>query len=261
MLKQCTKCGEEKKLEEFHKQAAAKDGRFPHCKLCEKARKARKYAEDPDQERLRARASYHRRRDSVRRQQKEHYDENLERMRKRARDYHHSNYEQIRERRKTHNVDPQRKVDYMKRYNRENRPRLRVLARRRHNRLMKTSPEYALQFRLRDRLNKAIKNDSKSGSAVRDLGCSIEELKRHLESKFNSRMNWKNWGTYWHIDHFFPLAQADLEDRVEFLAVCNWRNLQPLTATANMKKGDTVLPEARELFEELKAEFSREAAA
>ena len=114
---------------------------------------------------------------------------------------------------------------------------------------------------MRDRVYKAIASNRKAGSPIRDLGCSVEELKRHLESKFNSRMNWKNWGTYWHIDHFFPLAEADLEDRVEFLAVCNWRNLQPLTATANLKKGDTVLPEARELFEKLKAEFSREAAA
>ncbi len=35
---------------------------------------------------------------------------------------------------------------------------------------------------LRGRLSQAIRNNYKSGSAVRDLGCSIEQLKSHLES-------------------------------------------------------------------------------
>ena len=49
-------------------------------------------------------------------------------------------------------------------------------------------------------------------------------------------MTWDNWGEVWHLDHNFPLAAADLEDRTEFLAVCNWRNLQPLTVKENLEK-------------------------
>src|SRR5208283_3555102 len=44
--------------------------------------------------------------------------------------------------------------------------------------------QFWLVGNLRSRLYKAIKNNQKSGSAVRDLGCSIEFLKQHLEAQF-----------------------------------------------------------------------------
>ena len=105
-----------------------------------------------------------------------------------------------------------------------------------------------------------IKNEAKTGSAVRDMGCTGEEIKRHLESLFDENMTWENYGEYWHIDHIYPLGRANHKDRVEFLAVNNWRNLQPLEAKANMEKGDQVFPEAQELFNKLKKEFSKKQA-
>lgn len=50
---------------------------------------------------------------------------------------------------------------------------------------MKDDPEFKLSVVLRVRLNEALKNNQKTGSAVRDLGCSIAELKTYLESKFH----------------------------------------------------------------------------
>ena len=37
---------------------------------------------------------------------------------------------------------------------------------------------------LRKRLNRALKRNSKRGSAVKDLGCSIEDFKKYIESKW-----------------------------------------------------------------------------
>ena len=115
---------------------------------------------------------------------------------------------------------------------------------------------FRLTSSIRSRLYSAIRNDHKVGSAVGDLGCSIDDLKAHLESLFDENMTWENWGTYWHVDHIFPLAAANKEDRAEFLAVNNWRNLQPLEAKANIAKGDKVTPAARKLFNKLVKEFS-----
>ena len=117
-------------------------------------------------------------------------------------------------------------------------------------------PVFKLSLYLRCRLRKAIVRNQKSGSAVRELGCFIKDLKGHLESLFDKNMTWENWGTYWHLDHIFPLAAANMEDRAEFLAVNNWRNLQPLEAKANLAKGDKVTPAARRLFNKLVKEFS-----
>ena len=94
---------------------------------------------------------------------------------------------------------------------------------------------------LRSRLNKAIKGNYKSGSAVFDLGCSIDEFKVYMESKFQLGMSWGNWGRKtWHIDHIKPLASFDLSDRDELLNACHYTNLQPLWAKDNMMKSDRI---------------------
>ena len=88
------------------------------------------------------------------------------------------------------------------------------------------------------RLHKALKNTFKSGSAVKDLGCSIEYLKAYLEGQFEPGMTWDNWGRRgWHIDHIRPLASFDLTDPEQFKQAVHYTNLQPLWAKDNLKKG------------------------
>lgn len=96
-----------------------------------------------------------------------------------------------------------------------------------------------LRHNLRTRLRMAVANNAKCGSAVRDLGCSIAELKVWLESQFHPGMTWENYGE-WHIDHRLPLASFDLTRREEVLIACNWQNLQPLWALDNLSKGARV---------------------
>ena len=99
--------------------------------------------------------------------------------------------------------------------------------------------QFKLSEILRCRLYQALKNNQKVGSAVRDLGCTISELKRYLESKFQSGMTWDNYGLYgWHIDHIKPLASFDLNDRKQLLEACHYTNLQPLWAKDNLIKSD-----------------------
>jgi hypothetical protein len=98
---------------------------------------------------------------------------------------------------------------------------------------------YRLGISLRTRLYQALKGNYKTGSAVKDLGCTIEELKAHLESQFQNGMSWDNYGLKgWHIDHIIPLASFDLTNREEFLKACHYGNLQPLWAKDNLSKGD-----------------------
>ena len=103
----------------------------------------------------------------------------------------------------------------------------------------KTDIQYRLSNRLRKRLHNILNNDQKSGSAVKDLGCTIDELKIYLESKFQPGMTWDNWTIDgWHIDHIKPLASFDLSDRKQLLEACHYTNLQPLWAKDNLEKGD-----------------------
>src|SRR5208283_4928817 len=74
---------------------------------------------------------------------------------------------------------------------------------------------FKLKESLRTRLSKAVRRKTKSGSAVKDLGCSMDEFRSYIESKFNSGMNWENYGR-WHLDHIMPLCKFDLTNRKEF---------------------------------------------
>ena len=53
---------------------------------------------------------------------------------------------------------------------------------------------------LRMRLCDAVRGNAKSGSAVRDLGCSIAAFKEHIAGLFKPGMSWDNHGG-WHLDH------------------------------------------------------------
>jgi|694.fasta_scaffold32751_3 hypothetical protein len=113
---------------------------------------------------------------------------------------------------------------------------------------------FSVACSLRSRLCSAVKNGQKTGSAIRDLGCTVDDLKAHIESQFQPGMTWNNRGVgdgRWSIDHDYPCSQADLTDRAQLLAVCNWRNLQPMWHGDNVRKGDEVSESAREKFEVL----------
>ena len=98
--------------------------------------------------------------------------------------------------------------------------------------------QYKLRHNLRSRLRKTLHGKAYGLSPVRDLGCTVNELKTYLESKWHPGMSWKNYGLYgWHIDHIKSLNSFDLNNRIEFLRACHYTNLQPLWAADNLKKG------------------------
>ena len=105
--------------------------------------------------------------------------------------------------------------------------------------LRSTDLNFKLKKNLRNRLYIALRDGHKTGSAVRDLGCSIEQLRQHLESRFKPGMSWKNHNHRgWHIDHIRPLTAFNLSDRAQFSQAVHYTNLQPLWALDNIRKGD-----------------------
>jgi len=127
-------------------------------------------------------------------------------------------------------------------YRQNNKDRLNQLNREYRKKLLTTDVNFKLRTNLRYRLKEALKANFKSGSAVNDLGCSIQQLKIYLESKFQSGMTWDNWSFEgWHIDHIKPLASFDLSDRNQLLQACHYTNLQPLWAKDNLSKGAKII--------------------
>ena len=102
----------------------------------------------------------------------------------------------------------------------------------------KNNLEYKLPLMLRCRFRLAIKNAFKSVSCIDLLGCSIEDCRKHLESKFKSGMTWDNHGIKgWHIDHIIPCSSLNLLDIEEQKKCFHYTNLQPLWWYENLAKG------------------------
>jgi hypothetical protein len=150
------------------------------------------------------------------------YKKRLAWMREYAKEYRRNNKEKIAAYKKiynkTHKVN---RVEYQATYFK--------------NRIQ-TDPLYRLRVRLRTRIKMAIKKNLKQGSTIKDLGCSIEFLKKYLESKFYSNMTWSNWGKVWQLDHVKRLADFDLTNREQLLKAVHYTNLQPLTVEDHRKK-------------------------
>jgi len=90
---------------------------------------------------------------------------------------------------------------------------------------------------LRTRLYCSLKNKSqRAGSAVRDLGCSIDFFKHYIGTKFIEGMAWENYGSKWVLDHIIPLCSFNLTNRKQFLNACHYTNIQPLLMRDNLIK-------------------------
>lgn len=130
------------------------------------------------------------------------------RSRRKAKEKYHndSGYNENRRRYKREQQRARREIDthYRSQYNTWRR----IWSKERR----KNNLEFRLKSCLRTRLYNALRGNFRAGSAVRDLGCSIEFLKQHLETQFQPDMTWENYGE-WHIDHIKPLSSFDLTDR------------------------------------------------
>jgi hypothetical protein len=56
-------------------------------------------------------------------------------------------------------------------------------------------------------INTNLKKET-SISTIEHLGCNIKEYKQYLEQQFTPEINWDNYGTYWEIDHIYPLSKG-----------------------------------------------------
>lgn len=90
---------------------------------------------------------------------------------------------------------------------------------------------------LRARLNGALHGNPKLSTTMKLVGCSIEKLKKYLESKFTVGMSWENYGYYgWHIDHIRPCSSFDLSKSRQQRKCFHYTNLQPLWREDNQRK-------------------------
>lgn len=108
------------------------------------------------------------------------------------------------------------------------------------------TPEEITQRRLSNRIGTAMWESLKKNKHRRPwlslVDYTLDDLRRHLESKFVDGMTWENMGQ-WHIDHRRPRSSFSYTkpEDAEFKECWSLANLQPLWAVENLRKGAKLL--------------------
>lgn len=209
-MKTCSKCNTLKDLSKFAVAKGKQFNRASVCKICTK--------------------EYN----------KNYYISNKEKIKKASKSYRSNNREKAIEYSRIYYLENKESMLHsQKDYYRQNKQKINGIMWEYAKNRLNNDVNFKLGVRLRTRLYTAIKRNKKSGSHIKDLGCTLDQLKQHLESKFQPGMTWDNWGRNgWHIDHIRPLASFDLTDREQFLQAVHYTNLQPLWAKDNIRKKD-----------------------
>ena len=137
---------------------------------------------------------------------------------------------------------PYRK-EYKKQYRLKNKKNINKYQNNYETQNWYSDPKYKITKICRHRLLSAIKlskqqKNFKTGNIENLIGCTIDHLKQHLESKFQPGMSWSNHSYRgWHIDHIIPCTKFDLTNEEQRKQCFHWSNLQPLWMSDNLNKG------------------------
>jgi len=198
--KKCNRCKKKKNLNQFNKNKSCQDKLDTYCRNCRRI----VYQEN-------------------KKQIKEYYQINKIKILKRIKKYYRLNEEKIKE--------------WNRNFYAINKNKYKKLMVKRDKARLKTDINYKIRSLLKTRLYLALKGNPKLSTTMNLIGCSIEKLKKHLESKFTKGMTWDNYGR-WHIDHIRPCTNFDLSKPSEQHKCFNYKNLQPLWAIDNLKKSN-----------------------
>lgn len=230
----CTKCGKEAELSEFYKDKRGKLGRKSECKECRSKlnklnklsrQKYNKEYRDRNREKL-IKVSldfYYNNREEILIKAKKYRKENLESLAIKQKERHQKNKEERNKQNKIWRIKNREKITTQ----RTNR--------------YKVDLNFKLKKVLRGRIWAVLRGLNKSKTTQDLLGCSIEELKQHLQSRFTKGMTWNNYGRgadTWQIDHIKACAKFDLSKPSEQQVCFHYTNLQPLWTIDNIKKSN-----------------------
>lgn len=210
MEKICYKCKTTQPLSEFGVLRQSADGHRYDCKGCRK-----QYREDNKR--------------AIQERQHAYYVMNKDALMLKNSEYRQSHQQDIRAQRKVYREQPEIKL-HIQRKNKEYLPiRKQTIKERR-----KSDNNFRLAEILRSKIHKMIRGSNTSYRTI--IGCDFEFLKRWLEFRFDTLMNWDNLGSYWQIDHILPISKFDFSKEQDKQICFHWTNLQPLQISENRSK-------------------------
>lgn len=216
MEKKCYICNSIKNIDDFYKNQT-------RCKSCtkkyslENKERIKKYKESYNNEGRKTSSN------------KKYYLKNKESLNSKNNLYYLENKEVIKEKQKNY---------------RENNKEYLSFKNREYSREYYNKNKNVILFKLKSNCRSMIGNSIRHKGYLKNsksesiLGCTYDDFKLYLESKFESWMSWDNYGLYngeldfgWDIDHIIPLNSAESEE--DLIRLNHYTNLQPLCSYTN----------------------------
>lgn len=247
--KKCSKCGEEKSINEFYKKKKLKDGLDSWCKNCN-WECTKLYIQKNSERRKQWMKEYGKqfREDNPEYEKERHkiyYKENKQKLSEYCEQWYKNNKEHVRQYQKN-------RIEITRQYKKDNTKKIKLRTREWY----KKNPNYKkLRYRniyckdVRYCLNRALRGgianslrDGKNGKSwEKIIGYNLRDLMAYLENRFKKGMSFDNYGK-WHIDHIIPISlwKFNSYDDKEFKQCWALANLQPLWANENISKGNRI---------------------
>lgn len=183
---------------------------------------------------------------------KKSYEKNKDKIRNEQKNYYLKNKKKLNETNKeNYNLNKEKRNLQSKEWREKNSERNKELKKNwyeknKHKRTqqIKKRKEQDPLFKLKTAISARIRSGIKSTGFCKKfktkeiLGCTYEEFKLYIESKFESWMTWENYGKYnsdlnygWDLDHIVPLATAKTEE--DIINLNHYKNFQPLCSKIN----------------------------
>ena len=240
-IKKCTTCSEFKDISFFGISTKSKDGYITRCKECTKNYNNLYRLNNKDE--LKSKRVLY---------DKEYYENNKEKFS----EYYSMNREVILvksqkwyEKNKEHRLEKSKewyeenkdiKKISQEIWVNENKDKINEYRRNWAKNKRYSDPLFKITENIKGSIRKSIldKKFRKQSTTIEILGCSFDEFKVYLESKFDYWMTWENYGMYngelnygWDIDHIIPTSSAKDEDSI--IKLNHFKNLQPLCSKIN----------------------------
>lgn len=205
MHKKCTKCSEEKLLDQYYKKSANKDGLMSYCKVCDSSKTKKYLAENKEKAQLRSKQYYEMNSDKIKTRVSNYYKENTEAVLSYQKSYNDLNKDTISERKKIYRENNRKYFrEYYEKYYGLNSPDYVARANKRRAAKLNASPKWLTK----------------------------EQIEQIKELYTCARMFKLYTGEEYHVDHIVPLQGEN---------VCGlhvpW-NLQVIPAKENLSKSN-----------------------
>jgi hypothetical protein len=244
-MKVCKNCGIEKDATFFFNRRA-------QCKDCV-SKKAKEYYEKNKDVLLEQKKKYHEvnktiilekkklyhkaNKELLAQKNKKYIQDNKEKITIRKKKHYEENRVIILEKKKIYTKENKKKIsEKNKKYFKLNRAKVNYY----QNNKRKNDPYYKFKHNVGCLIRDSFKRRKhlKNQKTVDILGCSLEDFKIYIRSKFKKGMTLDNYGE-WHLDHIIPLATAINEE--EIIKLNHYTNFQPLWAKENLSKSAKII--------------------